>query len=78
MRTVAPSPRGDIVVEEARVDDARELFAKLGSEPRHVKGDVFEAKDRPNVPEREKPTAAQQRARSTNIKKAQAARHPHG
>ena len=29
MRTVAPSPRGDIVVEEARVDDARELFALL-------------------------------------------------
>src|SRR5262249_3023923 len=58
--------------------DARDLFAKLGSQPRHVKGDVFEAKDRPNIPEREKPTAAQQRARSENIKKAQAARHAHG
>ena len=47
----------------------------LGSEPKHVKGDVFKAKDRPNVPEREKPTTAQQKARSTNIKKAQAARN---
>lgn len=27
MRTVTPSERGDIVVEEARVEDARELFA---------------------------------------------------
>jgi hypothetical protein len=57
--------------------EARAMFAKLGSEPRHVKGDVFEAKDRPNVPEAEKPTPAQRRARTENIKKAQAARH-HG
>jgi hypothetical protein len=56
-------------------EDARELLAKLGSRPMHVKGDVFEAKPRPNVPEREKPTPAQRRARSANIKKAQAARH---
>jgi hypothetical protein len=55
--------------------DARNLLAELGSEPRHVKGDVFEAKDRPNIPESEKPTAAQQRSRTRNIKKAQAARH---
>jgi len=55
--------------------DARELFAKLGSEPVHVKEDIFRAKDRPNVPEREKPTEAQQRARMSNIKKAQAVRH---
>jgi hypothetical protein len=37
-------------------------------------GDVFEANPRPNIPEREKPTPAQRRARRTNIKKAQAAR----
>jgi hypothetical protein len=54
--------------------DARDLLAELGSEPRHLKGDVFEAKDRRNVPERVKPTAAQRRARAANIKKAQAAR----
>jgi hypothetical protein len=54
--------------------EARDVLAKLGSKPRHVKGDIFEAKPRPNVPEREKPTPAQQRARHANIKKAQAAR----
>jgi hypothetical protein len=30
--------------------------------------------DRPNVPERKKPTAAQRRARLSNIRKAQTAR----
>jgi hypothetical protein len=54
--------------------DARQLLKKLGSEPVLRSGDRFEAKDRPNVPERAKPTAAQKRARSANIKKAQAAR----
>jgi len=54
--------------------DARKLLETLGSKPKHIKGDVFEAKDRPNVPERAKPTEAQQRARMANIKKAQAAR----
>jgi hypothetical protein len=55
--------------------DAKELFARLGSEPTHLKGDVFKAKDRPNVPEADKPTEAQRKARMRNIKKAQAARH---
>jgi hypothetical protein len=64
--------RGRLIPDSA---DARSLLAKLGSEPRLVKGDMFEAKDRPNVPERAKPTPAQRRARTSNIKKAQAARH---
>jgi hypothetical protein len=64
---------GDKLVPDTA--DARDLLAKLGSEPKHVKGDVFEAKDRPDIPESEKPTGAQQRARMRNIKKAQAARH---
>lgn len=55
--------------------DARKLLASLGSRPVHTQGDRFKAQDRPNVPERSKPTAAQRRARSANIKKAQAARH---
>lgn len=55
--------------------DARKLLDDLGSRPIHVKGDLFKAKPRPNVPEREKPTPAQRRARSANIKKAQAARN---
>jgi hypothetical protein len=53
--------------------DARKLINKLGSHPVHIQGDRFKAKDRPNVPERKKPTLAQRRARSANIKKAQAA-----
>jgi hypothetical protein len=54
--------------------DAKDLIKKLGSEPIRKRGDLFEAKPRRNVPEREKPTAAQQRARRQNIKKAQATR----
>ena len=69
----------DAHVEDGRLvpdtEEVREVLSKLGSEPRHVKGDVFEAEPRPDIPEREKPTPAQRRARSANIKKAQAARH---
>lgn len=64
---------GDTLVPDNR--EAKDLFKKLGSTPKHVKGDVFRAKDRPNVPEKAKPTTAQKRARNANIKKAQAARH---
>ncbi len=63
---------GDILVADSK--DAKDLLSKLGSQPAHEKGDIFTAKDRRNVPEREKPTAAQKRARASNIKKAQAAR----
>lgn len=63
---------GDTLVADN--DDARKVIEALGSKPKHVKGDVFEAKDRPNVPESKKPTEAQQRARLENIKKAQQAR----
>ncbi len=54
--------------------EAKEVLAELGAQPVHLKGDIFEAKPRPNVAEAEKPTPAQTRARSANIKKAQAAR----
>ena len=40
----------------------------------HVKGDIFESRPRKNIPEKSKPTLAQRRAQSSNIKKAQAAR----
>ncbi len=43
-------------------EDARKLLETLGSEPAFVKGDIFEAKDRPDIPESEKPTEAQQKA----------------
>jgi len=54
--------------------DARDLFKKLGAQPVRLRGDRFKAKDRPNVPEKDKPTAAQKRACRENIKEAQAAR----
>lgn len=56
---------------------AREVLESLGAEPKRIGADRFEAKARPNVPESEKPTPAQTRARRTNIKNAQAARHSH-
>jgi hypothetical protein len=62
---------GDSLIGDTQ--EAKDLIKKLGSKPVHKKGDVFEAKPRRNVPERSKPTAAQKRARSQNIKKAQAA-----
>lgn len=55
--------------------DVRELFQTLGTRPRHRKADIFTAKDRPNVPEKFKPTVAQQRARRENIEKARGVRH---
>lgn len=58
----------------ADTDDARKVIEALGTKPKHVKGDTFEAKDRPNVPENNKPTEAQKRARPENIKQAQQAR----
>jgi hypothetical protein len=63
---------GDTLVPDT--DDAKKLIETLGSKPKHGKGDVFEAKDRPNISESVKPTDAQKRARLTNIKKAQEAR----
>ncbi len=64
--------RGNTLVADN--DDAQHVLDTLGSKPKHVRGDRFSAKPRPNVPESEKPTPAQKRARSANIKKAQAAR----
>ncbi|KUK76984.1 MAG: Uncharacterized protein XD93_0605 [candidate division WS6 bacterium 34_10] len=54
--------------------DVKKVLKELGSKPKHLKGDIFEAKPRPNVPEKDKPTKAQQNAREKNIKKAQKAR----
>jgi hypothetical protein len=58
----------------ADTEDARKLLESLGSTPKHIQGDIFEAKDRPNIPERNKPTEAQKKARDENIKRAQRAR----
>lgn len=55
-------------------EDAREVLETLGSKSIHVKADIFKAHDRPNVPEKDKPTPAQRRAQRENIQKAQEAR----
>lgn len=51
-------------------EDAKRVIATLHSEPKLIKTDVFQAKDRYNIPERLKPTPAQIRARSGNLRKA--------
>ena len=63
---------GNTLVGDTR--DAKDVLKKLGSKATYKSGDLFEAKPRRNVPEKSKPTAAQKKARSQNIKKAQAAR----
>lgn len=63
---------GNVLVPDDK--DAEKLLESLGSQPVHVRGDIFRAKDRRNVPERQKPTPAQRQAQRANIKKAQAAR----
>jgi len=68
--------------EDAHVDDgrlvadssaARKVLDVIGP-AKKVKGDIFEGHPRRNVPEKEKPTPAQRRARMANIRKAQQAR----
>ena len=63
---------GDTLVGDTR--EAKDVLKKLGSTVTHKSGDRFEAKPRRNVAEKSKPTAAQKKARSQNIKKAQVAR----
>jgi hypothetical protein len=63
---------GDTLVGDT--SDAKDVLKKLGSKPVRRSGDRFEAKPRRNVAEKSKPTAAQKKARSQNIKKAQTAR----
>ncbi len=62
---------GDTLV--ADTPEAGKVLDVIGP-ARHVKGDVFQGHPRKNVPEWAKPTPAQQRARSENIRKAQQAR----
>ena len=59
----------------ADTEDARQVIEQLGSALHHIEADRFAAKPRHDVPEKDKPTPAQKRARRENIKKAQAARH---
>jgi hypothetical protein len=62
---------GDTLV--ADTPDAQKVLGEIG-QAKHMKGDIFQRHSRRNVPEREKPTPAQRRARMENIRKAQKAR----
>ena len=66
------SVRGGVLV--GKTSDAKKVLAKLQTKPRKVKGDVFRARDRKNIPEKAKPTRTMKRAQSKNILKAIAAR----
>jgi len=55
---------------------ARKILDVIGP-VKYVKGDIFRGHPRRNVPEREKPTPAQRRARMENIRKAQETRWKH-
>ena len=56
--------------------DARKVLDPLGSSPRQIGGDRFEAVVGPNSPEAAKRTSAQKRARGPNRRRAPAARRP--
>jgi len=49
---------------------ARKVLSTLGVTPRHVRGDRFQAKDRPTVPERTKRKPTMRRAQQHNIREA--------
>jgi hypothetical protein len=59
-----------------RADREKEqhILSQLGSVPRHKNADIFQAKPRKNIPEKDKPTSDQKKARMKNIEKAQQAR----
>lgn len=58
----------------ADTPDVAKVLKVIGP-ARHIDADRFKGHPRRNVPERSKPTAAQKRARTANIRKAQARRH---
>lgn len=59
---------------KAKDEDVQNVLNQLGSKPKLVKGDIFEAKPEPNIPEKNKPTIKQRKAWKENIKKAQEAK----
>ena len=69
--------KGDAHVEGGRLvgdtAEVRKLLRTIGPAKR-MKADVFQGHPRKNIPERDKPTPAQRRARLANIRAAQRAR----
>lgn len=62
---------GHLVITDPK---ARTVLKSIRGHIVHVKGDVFKAHPRKNVPESAKPTPAMRRAQKKNIKKAQRSR----
>ena len=62
---------GHLIVTGAQ---AKSVLKNISGHIYHVKGDIFRAHPRKNVPEASKPTPAMRRAEMHNIKKAQKAR----
>ncbi|MFZ2555822.1 MAG: hypothetical protein WAZ27_00625 [Minisyncoccia bacterium] len=63
--------QGHLIITEPK---ARSVLESLSGHIYHVKGDIFRAHPRKNVPEAAKPTLAMRRAQKANIKKAQTKR----
>jgi len=61
---------GDILIGKTK--HVKDVISKLRRKPKKVKGDIFKAGPRKNVPEKSKPTPAMRKAQKSNIKKAQA------
>ena len=61
-----------LIIDDIKV---KTLLKQIRGPIKHIKGDIFHALPRRNVPEAEKPTVAMRRAQMANIKKAQAARN---
>lgn len=62
---------GHLIITDSK---ARSVLKNISGNIYHVKGDIFRAHPRKNVPEAAKPTPAMRRAQKANIKKAQTAR----
>ena len=62
---------GHLIVTGAK---AKSVLKNISGHIYHVKGDIFRAHPRKNIPEASKPTPAMRRAQKANIKKAQRAR----
>ena len=60
-----------LVIDDPR---AKSVLEQISGKPVHVKGDIFKAKPRKNVPEKDKPTLKMRKAQTANIKLAQKAR----
>ena len=65
------SKTGELIITDAK---AKSMLKQIRRPIIHIKGDVFRAHPRRNVPEAAKPTPAMRRTQMANIKKAQKAR----